>query len=120
MTLEGFSAAHNLLAVTPLLLTLVAAAFAWNRVAWRWTFLIVGCLVAYVVAGIAWLWVLIGIGIAGEDTPAGRVISVMGPPNGPSALARVLLAHLLVLAFGAFVFGLLGRWLRKPPKPPAH
>lgn len=113
MTLQGFSVALNLFALTPLLLTLGSAFIAWKHLARRWAFVLIGGIVSYVLAGIAWLWLMTGIGISGEDSPAGRVVRVVGAPNGLPISLKVSLAHVLVLAAGAAVFGLMARAFRK-------
>ncbi len=75
--------------------------------------MLIGGIVTYVLAGIAWLWLMTGVGISGEDSPAGRVVRVVGAPNALPISLKVLLAHVAVLAAGAAVFWLLARPFRK-------
>ena len=110
MTLSTFWLFALVLLLAPAVTTGLFAFFFWSALARPWTFVVVGCVVLYLVAAAALIWVLTDVATAGIPGRPGEAM-LRGPPQGISPATKAAVGLIVLLAGGSTFLWYLRRVL---------
>jgi hypothetical protein len=110
MTLSTFWLFALVLLLAPAVTTGLFAFSSWRDLARPWTFVVVGCVVLYLLAAAVLIWVMTDVATAGIPGRPGESM-LRGPPHGISPATKATVGLIVLLAGGSTFLWYLRRVL---------